>query len=88
MLHRIVHYALTLSLLVKAVSTYMKARVGLDSDSLWFHVSGISSGLFVLCGVIWAIVFLHGNNLSRISMGSKISLAAAALLLALVSLIT
>ena len=86
MVDKILHIAVVLSLLVKAVSTVMKNL--LPNPSLWFHISGISSGLFVLLGLAWAIVFFHGNNFSRIPRVYKYLLIIAALLAVSASILT
>lgn len=73
----LLHLAVILALLVKALSNIM----GLYSaNPLWFHISGISAGASVILGILWAAVFLHGNNFTRISKPVKIALPLAAIL--------
>lgn len=69
--------AVILALLVKVFSSLM----GMFSPSpLWFNVSGISSGVTVVLGIIWAMVFLHGNNFAKIPKAVRIILPLTAVL--------
>lgn len=85
MLIYIVNIALTLALLAKAASGFLKLY---SPNPLWFHISGISSGILVLLGLVWAIVFFQGNNFARMPKVFKLLLPAAALLAIIAALLS
>jgi len=77
MVYKLVHYGAVIVLLVKAVSSLACIN---KCESLWHNISGISSGLVVVMGILWAAVFLHRNNFSKISKLGKIILLVTAVL--------
>ncbi|HOB34276.1 MAG: hypothetical protein GX090_00770 [Firmicutes bacterium] len=83
MLYNLLHAAVLLALLVKAFTSIMSV---LSASPLWFNSSGISSGATVILGIVWAAVFLRGDNFAKIPAWAKILLPAAAVL-AVVSII-
>lgn len=81
----LLHLVVILALLVKAFSSIMGVY---SANPLWFHISGISAGASVVLGVLWAAVFLHGNNFAKIPPWVKIVLPLAAILAAISVIIT
>jgi len=79
MVYILLHVAVILALLVKAFSSFMGIYF---AEPYWFHISGISAGASVILGILWAIVFLHGNNFAKIPKAVKIILPLAAILAA------
>lgn len=77
MYYNLLHIAVILALLVKAFSNLLNM---LSPSPLWSNVSGISSGVMVVLGIIWAIVFLHGNNFAKIPKAVRIVLPITAVL--------
>lgn len=76
MYYNLLHVAVITALLVKAVSNIVAS---ISPSSLWSNISGISSGATVVLGIIWAIVFLHGNNFAKIPKAVRIILPLTAL---------
>lgn len=77
MVYNLLHIVLLSLMAAKIFSDIMKI---FNADALWFHISGISSGVLVILGLIWAAVFLHGNNFARIPRKYKFLLPAGAVL--------
>lgn len=85
MIYNLLHSAVLLALAVKAVSGFAKIY---SSDPMWFHISGISSGIVVLLGIAWAIVFLRGDHLAKSPRVFKVLLPAAAVLAVIAAILS
>lgn len=85
MVYNLLHIVLLTMLTAKIFSDIMKI---FNANTLWFHISGISSGILVILGLVWAAVFLHGNNFARIPRKYKFLLPAGAVLAIITALLS